>query len=69
MEYDVVGLMISFTLCTIEVSYSLLWGWDSGQMDDSVNTLEERVLLGELRYYLSVIGQVGSHELGSDVGL
>jgi hypothetical protein len=38
-------------------------------MNDSIDTFEERILLGELGNYLSVVGQVGSYELGSDVSL
>lgn len=38
-------------------------------MNDRIDTFEKRILLGELGNYLSVVGQVGSYELGSDVSL
>jgi hypothetical protein len=38
-------------------------------MNDCIDTLEERVLLGELGYYLSIVGQVGSDEFGSNISL
>jgi hypothetical protein len=38
-------------------------------MNDCVDTLEERVLLGELGDYLSIVGQIGSNEFGSNISL
>ena len=38
-------------------------------MNDCVDTLEERILLGELGDYLSVVGQVRSDEFGSNISL
>jgi hypothetical protein len=38
-------------------------------MNDCVDTLEERILFGELGDYLSIVGQVGSNEFGSNIRL
>jgi hypothetical protein len=38
-------------------------------MDDCVDTLEERILLGELGYDLSIVGQIGSNEFSSHISL
>ena len=38
-------------------------------MDDCVDTLEECILLSELGDYLSVVGQVGPNEFGSNISL
>jgi hypothetical protein len=38
-------------------------------MNDCVDTLEKRVLLGELGNDLSIVGQIGSNEFGSNISL
>lgn len=50
-------------------TYSLLGRRDSGEMDDCVDTLEERILLSKLGYNLSVVGQIGSNEFRGDISL
>ena len=38
-------------------------------MNDCIDTFEERVLLSELGYDLSIVGQIGSNEFGSHISL
>jgi hypothetical protein len=38
-------------------------------MDDCIDTLEKRVLLGELGNDLSVVGQVGSNKFSGNISL
>jgi hypothetical protein len=38
-------------------------------MNDCIDTLEERILLSKLGYDLSIVGQVGSNEFGSNISL
>jgi len=38
-------------------------------MDDCIDTLEKRILLGELSYHLSIVRQVGSNKFGSNISL
>jgi len=70
MEDDVIGLLVSFVPSTIESeTYSHFRRSDSSEMDDCVDTLEERILLCKLGDYLSIVGQIGSNEFGSDISL
>jgi hypothetical protein len=55
--------------CKREETYSLFGRRDSGEMNDCIDTLEERILLSKLGYDLSVVGQIGSNEFRGDISL
>ena len=62
---------LGYTVSVVQLwevrTYSLFWRWDSSQMDNGVDTLEQRILLHELSNDLSVVGQIGSNEFGSHI--
>lgn len=69
MKDNVVGLLMSLITRTLCSTYSLFGRCDCSEVNDCIDALEKRILLGELGNDLSVVGQIGPDELSSHVGL